>query len=157
MGNSYKRSQRCQFRRFHDNGAAHCKSRRDFPSPINALKSALILCVWPYLPHIDRIIPWDAGAIQSQDKGSLREKRVHLTTYAYGIVSCEGKLCFVIDFHSLFDRILSTEYRKRGTDIILVQWFYRPIQRNSVGTGHYLLYQNPLEMGIIRRKSKVER
>ena len=42
-----------------------------------------------------------------------REKRVHLTTYAYGIVSREGKLHVVIDFHSLFGRTLSTEYTKR--------------------------------------------
>jgi hypothetical protein len=49
------------------------------------------------------------------------EERVHLTTYAYGIVSCKGKLRLVIDFQSLLDRTLSSDYTKREGHVILVQ------------------------------------
>ena len=54
-------------------------------------------------------------------KNFQKEERVHLTTYAYGIMSRKGKLRLVIDFHSLFDRPLSSEYTKIETDTILVQ------------------------------------
>lgn len=75
--NTHLHSERCPLRRFHYNGTPASKGRGDLPGPVKLIKfstqdASRFFFARRYVPHLDRIVPWDA--MQQQESSQTTKK-----------------------------------------------------------------------------------